>query len=113
MAAFCCAAHNDAGGFQGAAVDGTGLDSSVCYGVGVRLHINLDPEMVAELDRRAGRRGRSAYIAELIRQAFDDQRRWEDIEAALGSIPDTGHEWDDDPAGWVRAQRGSDPTRTG
>jgi hypothetical protein len=25
--------------------------------------------------------------------------------AALGSIPPTGHEWDADPAAWVRAQR--------
>ena len=28
-------------------------------------------------------------------------------EAALGSIPDTGHTWDDDPAQWVRDQRGN------
>ena len=69
--------------------------------------------MVAELDRRASRRGRSPFIAELLRRAFEDERRWEDIESALGSIPDTGHEWDDDPATWVRAQRSTDPTRSG
>ena len=23
----------------------------------------------------------------------------------MGSIPDHGHEWDDDPAAWVHAQR--------
>ena len=38
--------------------------------------------------------------------------RWEDIEAALGTIPDSGHEWDDDPAAWVRRQRRSDPRRS-
>jgi hypothetical protein len=31
-----------------------------------------------------------------------DPRR---LGQALGSIEDTGHEWDDDPAGWVRQQR--------
>ncbi len=79
----------------------------------MRLHITVEDEVVAELDRRAGRRGRSAYISELLRRAFEDERRWEDIEAALGSVPDTGHDWDDDPAAWVRAQRASDATRTG
>jgi len=85
----------------------------VCYLVCVRLHITLDEEMVAELDRRAGRRGRSPYIAEVLRRAFEDERRWEDIESALGSIAATGHDWDDDPAAWVRAQRSSDPARSG
>lgn len=81
--------------------------------MGVRLHINLDEELVAELDRRAGRRGRSAYIAELLRRGFEDERRWEDVEFALGSIPDHGHDWDDDPGAWVRAQRTTDAARTG
>ena len=41
-------------------------------------------------------------------QGDDDERRWELIESALGSIRDEGHEWDGDPASWVRAQRGAD-----
>ncbi len=79
----------------------------------MRLHIALDDDLVAELDRRAGKRRRSAFIAELIRRGLDDERRWDDIEAALGSIEDTGHEWDDDPAAWVRAQRSADTARSG
>jgi hypothetical protein len=79
----------------------------------MRLHISLDADLVAELDRRVGRRRRSAFIAETIRHALDDERRWEDIEAALEAIPDTGHEWDDDPAAWVRAQRTGDARRVG
>ncbi|MCY3972244.1 MAG: hypothetical protein OXG74_20110 [Acidobacteria bacterium] len=75
----------------------------------MRLHIALDDELVAELDRRVGPRQRCAYIAHLIRLGLaDDRRRWEDIESALGSIPDTGHDWDEDPAAWVRRQRGED-----
>ncbi|MXX63418.1 MAG: hypothetical protein F4112_07360 [Holophagales bacterium] len=79
----------------------------------MRLHIALDDDLVAELDRRAGPRQRSAFIAELIQRGLDDERRWDDIEAALGGISDTGHDWDDDPAGWVRRQRRGDRRRSG
>ena len=82
------------------------------YSQHMRLHITLDNELVAELDGRVGSRRRSAYIAELIRRALDDERRWDDIEAALGAIPNEGHEWDDDPGEWVRLQR-SDRRRAG
>jgi hypothetical protein len=73
----------------------------------------LDDQLVQELDERVGRRQRSAFIAETIRRALDDERRWEDIESAIGSIPDHGHEWDADPAAWVRAQRTGDARRVG
>lgn len=79
----------------------------------MRIHIALDDELVAELDRRAGARRRSAFVAELIKRGLEDERRWDDIESALGSVPDTGHEWDDDPAMWVRRQRRGDPRRSG
>ena len=81
--------------------------------MGVRLHINLDAELVDELDARVGRRGRSAFITATIRRALDDQRRWDEIEAALGAVEDQGHEWDEDSATWVRAQRRADARRTG
>ena len=79
----------------------------------MRLHIALDDDLVAEIDRRAGPRRRSAFIGELIQRGLDNERRWDDIEAALGGLPDTGHEWDDHPATWVRRQRHADPRRTG
>ena len=79
----------------------------------MRLHIALDDELVAELDRRVGARQRSAFIAELIRRGLEDERRWEDIESALGRLSDRGHEWDADPAAWVRAQRQGDARRAG
>ena len=79
----------------------------------MRLHIALNDDIVEEIDRRAGPRRRSAFIGELIQRGLDDERRWDDIEAALGGLPDTGHEWDDDPAAWVRRQRHDDPRRTG
>lgn len=79
----------------------------------MRLHIALDDELVAQLDRRVGRRRRSAFIASLIQRGLDDERRWDEVEAALGSIADAGHDWDDDPAEWVRAQRRGDSRRAG
>ena len=79
----------------------------------MRVHITLTDEIVRELDQRVGVRRRSAFIAEAVRQALDEERRWELVESALASIPDRGHDWDSDPAGWVRAQRGSDASRVG
>ncbi|HSM65488.1 MAG TPA: hypothetical protein VK860_08495 [Ilumatobacteraceae bacterium] len=79
----------------------------------MRLHITLDDALVDELDQRAGVRRRSAFIAEIIRRTLDDERRWDDIESSLGSLPDEGHQWDDDPADWVRRQRRSDSRRAG
>jgi len=79
----------------------------------MRVHIALDDELIAELDRRAGPRQRSAVIAELIRRGLDDERRWDDIESALAGLTDSGHPWDDDVAGWVRSQRHGDERRAG
>jgi Arc/MetJ family transcription regulator len=79
----------------------------------MRVHINLDRELVAELDRRAGARGRSAYIASTLRWALENERRWEQIASAVGSLEPRGHDWDDNPAGWVASQRRSDPGRVG
>jgi metal-responsive CopG/Arc/MetJ family transcriptional regulator len=79
----------------------------------MRLHITLSDELVRELDSRVGARRRSAFIAAAVEHALDEERRWELIESAIGSIADTGHEWDDNPAEWVRAQRRADPARVG
>ncbi len=79
----------------------------------MRLHISLDDELVAQLDRRVGSRRRSAFIGETVRRALEDERRWDEIESGLGALAGRGHEWDDDPAGWVSAQRSADPRRVG
>lgn len=79
----------------------------------MRLHITLENELVNQLDARVGARRRSAFIAEAVRRALDDAARWDDIESALGAIAPHGHDWDDDPAAWVRAQRRSDRRRSG
>lgn len=79
----------------------------------VRVHISLDDELVWELDELVGPRGRSPFIANAVRRAVDAERRWRKIESAFGTIADSGHEWDDDPAAWVHAQRRADERRVG
>jgi len=81
--------------------------------VAIRVHITLADDLVRALDRRVGARRRSAYIARAVERALDDDHRWEVLESALGSIPDGGHEWDEDPARWVRDQRRADERRVG
>jgi len=73
----------------------------------------LDDELVDELDQRVGSRRRSAFIAQTVRRALEDERRWEEIEGALGALSDTSHDWDADPARWVRAGRRAEPSRVG
>lgn len=79
----------------------------------MRLHINLDDTLVSELDRFAGRRQRSAFITRAVERTLDEERRWREIESALGAIDDQGHEWDEDPAAWVSRGRRADSRRTG
>jgi hypothetical protein len=79
----------------------------------MRLHISLEDELVAELDRRVGKRRRSAFIARVLRRTLDDESRWDDILSSIGAIEDEGHDWDRDPAAWVRAQRRGDQRRVG
>ena len=79
----------------------------------MRLHITLQEELVRELDRRVGARRRSGFIARAVEEALDDERRWDLIESSLGSIAAKSHEWDDDPASWVREQRRVDERRVG
>jgi hypothetical protein len=79
----------------------------------MRLHIVLDDALVAELDRRVGKRRRSGFIARTIARVLEDERRWDEIEASLGAIDDETHAWDADPAAWVREQRHADRRRVG
>jgi len=79
----------------------------------MRVHITLEDELVAELDRRVGHRGRSRFIAAAVRRVLTDEQRWEDIESGFGAIADDGHDWDEDAAAWVRDQRFGDGGRVG
>jgi predicted transcriptional regulator len=73
----------------------------------MRVHVILEDDVVKELNELAGPRGRSAFIAAAVRERIEREARWRKIESAIGSIPDHGHDWDEDPAAWVREQRRS------
>jgi metal-responsive CopG/Arc/MetJ family transcriptional regulator len=79
----------------------------------MRVHIELDDSLVQEIDQRAGSRNRSDYIRRAIAAALHESRRWDMIQSAAGTITASGHDWDDDPAGWVRSQRRGDARRVG
>jgi predicted transcriptional regulator len=79
----------------------------------MRMHIELDDRLVARVDEIAGPRGRTAFVRRAVEHALDQERRWSDIESAAGAIEPQGHDWDRDPAAWVREQRRADARRAG
>jgi metal-responsive CopG/Arc/MetJ family transcriptional regulator len=77
------------------------------------MHIELDDEIVRQIDSYAGARGRSRFVREAVLTALDQRRRAELVRSSRGGITATGHDWDRDPAAWVRAQRRSSARRVG
>jgi Arc/MetJ family transcription regulator len=79
----------------------------------MRMHIELDDALVAQVDKLSGPRGRSAFVRSAIERAVRQELRWSDIEASAGALENEQHEWDDDAAAWVRQQRRDDGRRAG
>lgn len=89
------------------------VERTVCQSMCMRLHITLDDELVAELDRIAGPGKRSAFITASVRKALDEARRWDGILESLGSLPEDGGQWGEDPEAWIDRERRADPDRVG
>lgn len=53
----------------------------------MRLHMNLDDGIAAEIDRLAGPRGRSQYIREAIEAKLEVDRRLAARRELIGSAP--------------------------
>lgn len=79
----------------------------------MRLHIEIDDGLVDEIDEAAGPRGRTNFIREAIVVALDHRKQRDLIRSARGSIKTEGHEWERDPARWVRSQRRADARKVG
>ena len=79
----------------------------------MRMHRELDDDLIAQVDRLAGPRGRSGFVRAAVERAVRQEIRWSATEATAGEIDDEGHEWDVDPAAWVREQRRADTRRAG
>ncbi len=79
----------------------------------MRMHSELDDDLVAQVDRIAGPRGRSGFVRTAVERAVRQEMSWAATEPAAGAIDDEGHDWDDDPAAWVREQRRAGARRAG
>ena len=79
----------------------------------MRVHIELDDALLAQIDQRSGARNRSRFIREAISSALEESASWDLILSARGAISDAGHEWDEDPEAWVSHQRRADVDRVG
>jgi Arc/MetJ family transcription regulator len=79
----------------------------------MRMHIELDDGLVAEVDQLAGARGRSAFVRAAVEFAVRRQQRRAALESAAGALASSPHDWDDDRASWVQAQRHADTRRAG
>ncbi|MBA2752581.1 MAG: hypothetical protein H0U41_10205 [Actinobacteria bacterium] len=79
----------------------------------MRIHIDMDDHLVADVDAVAGQRGRSQFVREAVVAALDQRKRAALIRSARGSVIEHGHDWDADPVRWVRRQRRDDRRRVG
>ena len=69
----------------------------------MRPHSTLDDATVHALDARVGARQRSAFITVAVRRALEDDHRWQSLQASIGAVSESIHDWHADPAGWVRS----------
>jgi len=77
----------------------------------VRTNLLLPRELVDEVDRRAGPRGRSRYVAEALGARLQRDRLRDAVHATAGVLSEQAHpEWatSDDVAAWVRQLRAED-----
>lgn len=72
----------------------------------VRTHVILPAELLAKIDERAGKRGRSAYIARVVGEALDREERLRIFED-MPTFEDPNPDWATPEAAdtWVRKIR--------
>jgi Arc/MetJ-type ribon-helix-helix transcriptional regulator len=79
----------------------------------MRIHIDMGEDLIERIDALAGKGQRSQFVRDAVVAALDQRARTELVLASRGAIPPRGHEWDRDPATWVRNQRRTDTRRVG
>ena len=95
------------------------LNAEVCHTRSVikvltkRAHVILPEDVVAGIDSLVGKRGRSAFLAEVAREEIQRRRQREALQAAAGSWKDKDHpELKGGSAAWVRKMRAESKTRS-
>jgi hypothetical protein len=77
-----------------------------------RAHVILPVDLVADIDKLVGKRGRSAFLTELARHEIMLRRQREALREAAGAWKDEDHpELAQGAAVWVRQMRESDMAR--
>lgn len=74
----------------------------------VRIHVVMPKELVEQIDALVGKRRRSEFIVEAVREALDRRKRAELGRRLAGSLADVdipGWESSESAAEWVRALR--------
>ena len=56
----------------------------------MRMHLEMDDALVAEVDSLAGPRGRSAFVRDAVQEAVDRRRRAYRIRQSAGVVRDGG-----------------------
>ena len=89
-----------------------------CHAMGVtkvstkRTRVTLPEDVVAGIDRLVGKRGRSAFLADVAREEIQRRQQREALQAAAGAWKDKDHpELKGGSAAWVRKMRAESETR--
>jgi Arc/MetJ-type ribon-helix-helix transcriptional regulator len=77
-----------------------------------RTNVNLPVDLVADIDKLVGKRGRSAFLTEVARDEIQRRLQREALREAAGAWKDEDHpELKDGAAAWVRQLRALDNQR--
>jgi metal-responsive CopG/Arc/MetJ family transcriptional regulator len=78
-----------------------------------RTHIVLPVDVVADIDKLVGKRGRSAFITEVARDEIQRRQQRDALQAAKGAWKDEDHpELKKGAASWVRRMRSESEKRS-
>ena len=85
---------------------------SVPKSVSRRAHVVLPIEIIADIDKLVGKRGRSAFLAEVARDEIQRRKQRNALRAAKGAWKDEDHpELKDGAAAWVNQMRAESEPR--
>jgi hypothetical protein len=94
------------------------LDKILCHTESVpknlrqRAHVILPVDVIADIDKLVGKRGRSAFLTEVAREEIQRRQQREALRAARGAWKDEDHpELKDGALTWVKQMRSESETR--